>query len=209
MTIAELVAHGVVPVLRTPSRGLAAIAVDWLCDAGFRTVEIAMTIPGAEELIRELAGDPTLQVGAGTVGDAEQARRCIAAGARYIVAPSIVPELPAVCAEARVPCVLGALTPTEVTTALRWGADAVKIFPISSVGGIGHLRALKAVFPSTPLVPTGGIEIDEISAYLSAGAAFVGVGGKLVDPKALSSGDRTSIIDSGRQALEQVRDARR
>jgi 2-dehydro-3-deoxyphosphogluconate aldolase/(4S)-4-hydroxy-2-oxoglutarate aldolase len=209
MTIAELAAHGVVPVVRTPSRGLAALAVEWLCEAGFRTVEIAMTIPGGVELIGELARDPLLVVGAGTVLDAEHARCCISAGARYIVAPAIVPELVPVCAEARVPCVLGALTPTEVTLALRCGADAVKIFPISSMGGIGYLKALKSVFPAAPLMPTGGIDIDEIAAYLSVGAAWVGVGGKLVDPKALAAGDRTSIIDAGRQALEQIRDAHR
>jgi 2-dehydro-3-deoxyphosphogluconate aldolase/(4S)-4-hydroxy-2-oxoglutarate aldolase len=84
----------------------------------------------------------------------------------------------------------------------------VKVFPISSAGGIAHLRALKAVFPETRLVPTGGIAIEEIAAYLSAGAYFVGVGGELADLKALTRNDRASLVDAGRRALEQVRLAR-
>ena len=93
------------------------------------------------------------------------------------------------------------MTPTEVHAAIRAGSDAVKIFPAGSVGGPAHLKALRAVFPDVPLCPTGGVDADNLADYLSAGAAFVGVGGKLVDTAALAAGDRQTILEAARHVL--------
>ena len=196
--------HGVVPVIRTPSAKLASRAVDWLNDAGFRTFELSVSTKGVVDLVTEISNNVELDVGVGMVMTAKQANTCIEAGASYIVTPGIMAGIVTPCREAGVACLLGASTPSEVMKAIRLGADAVTIFPISSLGGVLHLKSLKAVFPHTPLVPAGGIGVDDITPYLKAGAAFVSVGNGLVDTKALYSGDKDAIIDAAASALEQV-----
>jgi 2-dehydro-3-deoxyphosphogluconate aldolase/(4S)-4-hydroxy-2-oxoglutarate aldolase len=191
----------VVPVVRTHSAALAATAVEWLRDAGLRIFEITMTIPNAPDLIRELATDPGLLIGAGTVPDVETARRCLAAGAQFLVAPWVDPNLAGPCRESGAALMLGAVTPTEVRAALSAGADVVKVFPASSVGGPGHIRALASVLPRVAFCPTGGVDSANFAAYLEAGAAFVGMGGALVDEKRIAAGDRAAIM----AAAEAVR----
>ncbi|MCX7382848.1 MAG: bifunctional 4-hydroxy-2-oxoglutarate aldolase/2-dehydro-3-deoxy-phosphogluconate aldolase [Alphaproteobacteria bacterium] len=184
----------VVPVVRTSTAALAATGVGWLRDAGLRIFEITMTIPDAPALIRDLASDPTLLIGAGTVPDADTARACLDAGARFIVAPWIDARLAAPCRDADALLMLGAMTPSEVRAALTAGADVVKIFPASSVGGPAHIKALASVFPSVAFCPTGGVEPGNVAAYLAAGAAFVGMGGALVDERRIAAGDRGAIL---------------
>ncbi len=203
-----LCAGGVVPVVRTPTAALAARAVSWLKEAGLATFEITLTIPGALDLVEQLAADPALLVGVGTVLEREQATASIRAGARYLVSPAVCPEIVAPCRDAGVACVLGAATPGEVLAAVRAGSDAVKIFPVSSLGGAAHVRALKAVFPQVLMAPTGGIGVEQVAEYLRAGSAFVGVGGKLVDVAALERGEREVIAGAARTALAQVESAR-
>jgi 2-dehydro-3-deoxyphosphogluconate aldolase/(4S)-4-hydroxy-2-oxoglutarate aldolase len=183
----------VIPVVRTSSVRLAATAVGWLRNAGLRIFEITMTIPDAPALIRELSSDPSLLVGAGTVPDAATAHACLDAGARFIVAPWIDASLAPPCRAAGAVLMLGALTPTEVRAALAAGADAVKIFPASSAGGPAHIRALRSVLPTVAFCPTGGVEPGNVAAYLAAGAAFVGMGGSLVDERRIAAGDRAAI----------------
>lgn len=196
--IAVLRAARVVPVVRTSTAAHAATAVGWLRDAGLRIFEITMTIPDAPALIRDLASDSSLLIGAGTVGDRATASICLAAGARFIVAPWIDPTLSAPCRDAGAALMLGALTPTEVRAALAAGADMVKIFPASSVGGPAHIRALASVLPHVAFCPTGGVEPGNVAAYLAAGAAFVGMGGALVDEKRIAAGDRAAIMAAAR-----------
>jgi len=98
---------------------------------------------------------------------------------------------------------LGALTPTEVRAALAAGADVVKVFPASSVGGPAHIRALHSVLPNVAFCPTGGVESDNVAAYLAAGAAFVGMGGALVDEKRIAAGDRAAITAVAHRVLEE------
>ena len=191
----------IVPVVRTHETRHAATAVQWLRDAGLRIFEITMTIPDAPSLIRELARDPGLLVGAGTVPNAAMAETCLTAGARFIVAPWIDPSLAAPCRAAKATLMLGALTPTEVRSALSAGADVVKVFPASSVGGPAHIRALRSVLPDVAFCPTGGVEPGNMAAYLAAGAAFVGMGGALVDEKSIGAGDRDAIQSAARQVL--------
>ena len=200
--IERLRAARVVPVVRTASARHAATAVGWLRDAGLRIFEITMTIPDAPALIRELAADRSLLVGAGTVPDARTADACLDAGARFIVAPWIDATLAAPCVAAEAILMLGALTPTEVRAALAAGADVVKVFPASSAGGPGHIRALRSVLPDVAFCPTGGVEPGNVAAYLAAGAAFVGMGGALVDEKRIAAGDRGAIAAAAHAVLE-------
>jgi 2-dehydro-3-deoxyphosphogluconate aldolase/(4S)-4-hydroxy-2-oxoglutarate aldolase len=199
--IARLRTARVVPVVRTRSAAHAAIAVGWLREAGMRIFEITMTIPDAPALIRDLASDPDLLVGAGTVPDTATARRCLEAGARFVVAPWVDATLSAPCRAAGAALMLGALTPTEVRAALAGGADVVKIFPASSVGGPAHVKALASVFPGVAFCPTGGVEPGNMAAFLAAGAAFVGMGGALVDEKSIAAGDRAAIQAAARAVL--------
>ena len=199
--IAELRRARVVPVVRTSTARLAATGVGWLRDAGLRIFEITMTIPDAPALIRELATDKSLLIGAGTVRDAAMARACLEAGARFLVAPWVDATLAAPCRDAGAALMLGALTPTEVRAALAAGPDVVKVFPASSVGGPGHIKALASVFPGVAFCPTGGVEPGNVAAYLAAGAAFVGMGGALVDEKRIAAGDRGAIEAAARAIL--------
>ncbi|HUN44643.1 MAG TPA: bifunctional 4-hydroxy-2-oxoglutarate aldolase/2-dehydro-3-deoxy-phosphogluconate aldolase [Acetobacteraceae bacterium] len=191
----------VVPVVRTHTTQHAATVVQWLRDAGLTIFEITMTVPDAPALIRELASDPNLLVGAGTVPHTRAAEACLAAGARFIVAPWVDATLAAPCTAAGAVLMLGALTPTEVRAARAAGADVVKIFPASSAGGPPHIRALASVFPDVAFCPTGGVGPGDVGSYLAAGAAFVGIGGALVDEKRVAAGDRAAIEAAARQVL--------
>ncbi len=191
----------VIPVVRTRTAKAAATAVGWLRDAGLRIFEITMTVPDATALIRDLASDPALLVGAGTVPDAAMADACLKAGAKFIVAPWVDPSLAATCRSGGAALMLGAVTPTEVRLALAAGADAVKIFPAGSLGGPGHIKALASVFPGVAFCPTGGVEPGNFAAYLAAGAAFVGMGGALVDERRIEAGDREAIQAVARSVL--------
>ena len=206
--IDTLCERGVVPIICTPSARLAGRAVEWLDDAGFRTFVLAESINGVVDLVAELSNTTEFDVGVGAVTDAGRASACIEAGASYIVSPVIAADLVAPCREAGVACLLGAATPSEVAQGARLDADAVMVFPAGSLGGVPYLKTLKTVFPDVPLVPAGGVEIDDVAPYLKAGAGFVGVGSRLADAKALCSGDRDAIIEAAANALEQAQSMR-
>ena len=202
--IPRLSAARVVPVVRTTKPELAARAVEWLRDVGITVFEITMTVPDAPGLIRALSADPALIVGAGTVPGREAAEACLDAGARFLVAPWVDAAV-AEAARARGACaLLGAMTPTEVRAALAAGADAVKIFPASSAGGPAHVKALRAVFPDVAFCPTGGVDARNAPDYFAAGAAFVGIGGKLVDERLLARGERGAVEQAARDVLGLV-----
>jgi 2-dehydro-3-deoxyphosphogluconate aldolase/(4S)-4-hydroxy-2-oxoglutarate aldolase len=197
----RLIEARVVPVVRTRSHEAARTAVAWLREAGFTTFEITLTVPNATALITELARDPTLLVGAGTVRTAGEAYACGEAGARFIVCPWNEPEIVPAGRRFGALVMLGALTPDEVVEALEGFADVVKIFPAASMGGPSHIRALRSVFPDVPFCPTGGVEPSNLRAYLDAGAAFVGIGGKLVDERLIAAGDKAAVQEAARAAL--------
>ena len=194
----------VIPVVRTSTPELAATAIEWLSVAGLRTFEITMTIPGAVDLMTQYASRDDILIGAGTVTSEDQAKRCLDAGARFLVAPCMIPQLPEFSHQWGAPCFLGALTPTELHNAVRASADAVKIFPIKLMGGVSYLKALVSVFPGVPLVPTGGVNLDEIALYLKSGATCVGIGSELVNEAMIREGQREKIIQLGQQVLQQA-----
>ena len=199
--IPELRRARVVPVVRTQAAAHALTAVEWLREAGFRVFEITMTVPDAPALMRRLSAEPGTLVGAGTVLDVEAARACLEAGARFIVTPWVDPAVIAATREAGALPLPGTMTPTEIRAAVAAGAEGVKIFPAASVGGPGHVKALRAVFPGVPFCPTGGVDAANAADYFEAGADFVGMGGKLVDEKRIAAGDKAAILRAGRDAL--------
>lgn len=194
----------VVPVVRTGARETAERAVELLREAGFRMFEMTLTTPEAVEATAVLAARGDAIIGTGTVMTGAEAERCIDAGAGFIVSPAVRPDVAAICAQKGVPCFLGAATPTEVATAHDLGCTGVKVFPAAQLGGPGFLGALKSVFPHINLMPTGGIGVSEINAYLKSGAICVGMGGRLVNEASLIAGDDDAIIDAAREVLDVV-----
>ena len=197
---------GLVPVLRADSEE-EALEIAYALEAGGVTVlEVTMTVPGAVDAIRRLAneaGDRIL-VGAGTVLDPETARACMLAGAQFIVSPSLNVKTIEICRRYSVAVFPGGLTPTEIVTAWEAGADAVKVFPCSAVGGAKYLKAIKAPLPQIELIPTGGVSLATAAEFLEAGAIALGVGGDLVDNKAIRAGKPEVITENARKYLEIV-----
>jgi 2-dehydro-3-deoxyphosphogluconate aldolase/(4S)-4-hydroxy-2-oxoglutarate aldolase len=199
----RLLAARVIPVLRIDSVEQARAVIDCLLEAGFTTVEIALTTPGAVQLIAELRSRvaSSFLVGAGTVLDGQQARQCIDAGADYLVSPCAPLGIAALAHQAGRAVLLGAFTPSEVQAAIRERSDIVKLFPASS-GGPSHLAALRAVFPDATFCPTGGVDAENMAAYFRAGAAVVGVGNSIIDSEALSSNDGPRVVAHAKRYLQ-------
>ena len=165
-----------------------------LTGGGVEVLELTIDTPGALTAVAE-AARAGHTVGVGTVLTADQVRASADAGARFVVSPALVPEVIEVALELGVEPLPGVFTATELVQALGVGTRAVKLFP-ASAGGPGYLRALRGPFPSVPIVPTGGVRIDEIGAYLAAGAAAVALGSELVGRSAPASDDDLARIES-------------
>lgn len=200
---------GLIPVIRAQSSDEAAAVVEAIQAGGLSVLEITMTVPNAVALIADVVRRaPEALVGAGTVLDPETARACIGAGARFVVSPALNPDTIAACRDAGVAVLPGALTPTEVVTAWRAGADLVKVFPANAVGGPAYIKSLRAPLPQIGLVPTGGVNLDTAKDFIKAGSAALGVGADLVDLAALRRGEAALITDRARRFLALVREAR-
>jgi 2-dehydro-3-deoxyphosphogluconate aldolase/(4S)-4-hydroxy-2-oxoglutarate aldolase len=201
---------GIVPVVRASSPGEALLAAAAVRQGGIPIVEITMTVPGAIDVIRELAKGNAADVliGAGTVLDAETARLCVDAGAQFLVSPGL--NIPTIefAVQQRVLILAGALTPTEITTAWNAGADFVKVFPCGQVGGAKYIKALKGPLPHIPLVPTGGVNLNTAGEFIEAGAAALGIGGELVQTDALKTGKPEIIVENARKFVAIVKQAR-
>lgn len=192
MDVLEVVrADRVVAVVRAPSVADPAGLARVLADAGIRCVEFTFTIPGVLRAIEAAAAAGAL-VGAGTVTEPAQAKDAIAAGARFVVSPVLVPEIVAPCRDAGVPVVLAALTPTEVLAAARAGSIAVKLFP-ASLGGPRYLRDLRGPLPHVVFIPSGGVDSTNAREFLEAGAAAVFAGTELVPPELVAAGAHEEI----------------
>jgi 2-dehydro-3-deoxyphosphogluconate aldolase / (4S)-4-hydroxy-2-oxoglutarate aldolase len=173
---------GIVPVIRTSSAEDARFAVEEVAHGGIPIVEVTMTVPGAIDVIREITRSvPNVIIGAGTVLDAKTALDCIKAGAQFISNPALdVPTVQTVAENPDVVMMSGALTPTEILTASKAGADFVKIYPCSLVGGENYIRALRRPFPDMFLIAGGGVTQQNAAHYLLAGACALSIGKELI-----------------------------
>lgn len=201
---------GLIPVLRASSVQLGHALVDAMIAGGVTVVEVTMTVPNALVLLRELKQrhGPKLLLGSGTVTDAAQAEATIAAGAEFVVSPSLHLDVVAKTKDLRKISIPGALTPTEVITAWRAGADYVKVFPCSAVGGASYLKSLLAPFPELKLIPTGGVTLQTTPDFMKAGARALGVGTDLVNAGAITEGKPEIVTNMARAYLEAIRTAR-
>lgn len=201
--------HAIVAVIRMKEPGKLRAVVDALAAGGVRTLEVTMTVPRAIEMIGELA--PTLPegflLGAGTVLDADTARRAILAGARFIVGPVFRPDVIAMCHSHDVAAIPGCFTPTEILTAWEAGADIVKVFPATALGP-GFFKDVHGPLPQVKLMPTGGVTLDNAGKWIEAGAVAVGVGTALLDAKAIASGEYETLTSNARRIVANVQAAR-
>lgn len=200
----------IVPIVRTPTAETAVAAVEAVLKGGINCVEITLTVERAIKAIETIAeryGDRVL-LGAGTVLDPESARICILAGAQFIVTPSLNVRTVEMARRYSKPIFPGGLTPTEVLTGWEAGADGIKVFPCSAVGGAKYIKALKAPFPHIELVPTGGVNLETIADFIKAGSAAVGIGGELIDAKSVAAADYGIIAERAVRYRAAVASAR-
>jgi 2-dehydro-3-deoxyphosphogluconate aldolase/(4S)-4-hydroxy-2-oxoglutarate aldolase len=201
---------GIVPVVRAATVDDAVRAVEAICAGGIPIVEITMTVPNAPDVIRHVVreyGEKVL-VGAGTVATSEQAMLCLAVGAEFLVSPGLSLSVISTAHASAKLAIPGALTPTELMSALEAGAKVIKIFPCGNVGGPKYLKALKGPFPDAALIPTGGVSLANVAEFIAAGAFALGVGGELVDASSLRDGNLAKITQAAKDLVRAVQSAR-
>ena len=202
---------GLIPVLRAKNVAQGRAVVEAMVAGGVTVVEVTMTVPGATDLLKELkkAYGSELLLGSGTVTTGDQAQSTIDAGAEFVVSPSLHPGVISVTKSNNKISCPGALTPTEAITAWNAGADYVKIFPASAVGGASYLKSLLAPFPQLKIIPTGGVTLQTAEGFIKAGARALGVGSDLVNLAAIDAGHPETITETARAYLKVIADARK
>lgn len=205
----RIAAIGIVPAVRLRTAEEARFATEAIAHGGIPIVEITMTVPGAIEVIAEAAkNDTELVVGAGTLFDVETARKCLDAGAKFLTSPGLDVGIVEFALKKDVAVLAGALTPTEVTAAWKAGADFVKVFPCSLLGGDKYIRALKGPFRHVPLIAAGGVNQMTAASYILAGASAIGVGGELVPEEAIRLRQEERMHELARRFVGFVTKAR-
>jgi 2-dehydro-3-deoxyphosphogluconate aldolase/(4S)-4-hydroxy-2-oxoglutarate aldolase len=204
--LAQIKKIGLVPVLRAESEAQAIELATAIADGGVTVLEVTMTVPGAVRVIAQLKKQrPDILLGAGTVLDPDTAKACIEEGAEFVVSPAFNSKTVELCRKLDIAILPGALTPTEVLTAWQAGADVVKVFPASAMGGAKYIKSLKAPLPQIEMIPTGGVSLETAREFLEAGVYALGVGADLVDTKAIAHGEGAKITAHAAKYLEIVK----
>ena len=208
-TFQRLVDSGVVAVLRGADPDTLIEITDALVEGGVTGIELTADNPDIAELLDALTSsfDDEITVGVGTVLDAETARMTMLEGAEFVVSPSLHEDVIEICNRYGTLVAPGVMTPTEAIRGYEAGADLVKMFPASSLGP-GHLKSIKGPYGQIPLMPTGGVDLDNAAAYIEAGAECVGVGSALVDYEAADRGEFDSITEQARAFSDRIETAR-
>jgi 2-dehydro-3-deoxyphosphogluconate aldolase/(4S)-4-hydroxy-2-oxoglutarate aldolase len=206
----RMMSEGLIPVIRVSSAQEAVDVADAIKEGGVTLIEITMSVPGAIDTIKELTRKykDEIIMGAGTILDPETARAALLAGAQFIVTPTLNLDVIQLAHRYSAVVVPGAMTPTEILTAWNAGADMVKVFPAAQLGGPEYLKALRGPLPQILLVPTGGVNLQNAGAFIKAGATALGVGGELVDKKAVKEKKFNVITENTRAFLKVVKEAR-
>ena len=206
----RMISEGLIPVIRVSSAQEAVDVSDSLKAGGVTSIEITMTVQGAIDVIKELTQKykDEIIMGAGTVLDPETGRAALLAGAQFIVSPTLNLDLIHLAHRYSAVVIPGTMTPTEILAAWNAGADMVKVFPAAQLGGPEYLKAIKGPLPQILLVPTGGVNLQNAGAFIKAGAVALGVGGELVDKKALQEKKFHVITENAKAFLKAIREAR-
>ena len=201
---------GIIPAVRTSSSEDALFAADAVARGGIPIVEVALTVPDAHKVISHLVQNaPEVIVGAGSVSDVETARRCLDAGARFLTSDGFDPEIVNFALKESTVVIPGTLTPIEVMRAWKLGPDFVKVVPCAQAGGDSYIRALKAMFPSVPLIAAGGVNQQTASNFILAGAMALGIGAELIPREAIRMRQPDRIAELARRFTGFVSSARR
>ena len=202
-----LLREKIIAIVRLESGEKLVKVAEALKAGGISVIEFTLSTPGALEMIKDASVhfDGEVLLGAGTVLDAETARMAILAGAEFIVTPTVNLETISMCKRYGKPIVAGAMTPTEMLTAWEAGAELIKVFPASNIGGAGYIKAVLAPLPQLRLVPTGGVNADNALEYFRAGAAVVAVGGSLIDKKAVANDDWAAITKEAQRLTNVIK----
>jgi 2-dehydro-3-deoxyphosphogluconate aldolase / (4S)-4-hydroxy-2-oxoglutarate aldolase len=207
--LTRVLKSGIVAVIRSTSSEQLVEVAKALYEGGVDVLEVTFTVPRALEIIaamRQALGDKIL-LGAGTVLDPETARAAFLAGAEFLVAPTVNLDVIKLSNRYDKLVMPGAFTPTEILTAWEAGAQVIKVFP-ADIGGPAYLKTLHGPLPQVRLLPTGGVNLNTIADFLKAGACAVGLGGALVEPKAVQTGDMARITALAAQYFEIVKQTR-
>lgn len=208
LVLTKITDVGVVAVVRAESGEKAKRIADACMEGGVPAIELTFTVPFAHKVIEELAreySDGSMILGAGTVMDSETARIAILSGAQYIVSPYFDPETVRLCNRYRVPAMPGAMTIKEVVSAMEAGADVVKVFPGEAFGP-KILKAIKGPVPQAKLMPTGGVDVNNVGEWIKAGACAIGAGGALTG--GAKTGDYAAITATAKEFVKRVQEAR-
>ncbi|MFN3283735.1 MAG: bifunctional 2-keto-4-hydroxyglutarate aldolase/2-keto-3-deoxy-6-phosphogluconate aldolase [Pseudothermotoga sp.] len=201
--IERIIDSGIVAVIRADSPSKAVEMCRACREGGIVAIEVTFSVPHAVEVIQQIdreMGDQIL-LGAGTVLDPYTAKIAVEAGAKYIVAPNLSEETALLCNKHRIPYIPGVLTPTEIVKALELGVPLIKLFPASAVGP-SYIKAIHGPLPQARLMPTGGVELENVKEWIKAGAAAVGVGG------GLTKGTKDQIVEKARKFVQLVKEAK-
>jgi 2-dehydro-3-deoxyphosphogluconate aldolase/(4S)-4-hydroxy-2-oxoglutarate aldolase len=197
--------HKAIAIIRAHNANAAWEMALAAAAGGLKLLEIAWNIDYAESLIPKLQQElPDCRIGTGTVLDLAMAERAIASGCKFMFTPHVNSEIIKLCCAANVPIVAGALTPTEILHAWQLGATAIKVFPVKAVGGVEYISCLQPVLGEIPLIPTGGVMLEDVQDYIEAGAVAVGVSSHLFVPEAIAAGDWSTIIARSRFLTQQL-----
>lgn len=206
--ISEIQRVGIVAVVRAENAEKAIRIADACIEGGIPAIELTFTVPAAHHVIEELAKryqNGEILLGAGTVMDPETARIAILSGAQYVVSPYFSEETVRLCNRYRVACMPGAMSIKEVVSAMEAGADIIKVFPGEAFGP-KIIKAIKGPVPQAELMPTGGVDINNVGEWIRAGAVAVGAGSALTG--GAKTGDYASITKLGREFVEKIKEAR-
>ena len=200
---------GIIPSIRVSTTGDALFAAEAVARGGIPIVEVTLTVPEAIRVISSLVEQvPDVIVGAGSVHDAETARRCLEAGAKFLTSDGLDPETVKFAVRENAVIIPGALTPTDVVAAWKLGPDFVKIVPCGHVGGDSYIRDLKAMFPNIPMIAAGGVNQRTAFSFIAAGAVALGIGGELIPREAIRRRQPDRIAELARRFLNAVSSAR-
>lgn len=201
--VEEIIENGIVAVIRADSPSKAVEICRACKEGGIVAIEVTFSVPHAVEVIQQIDREMKDQIllGAGTVLDPYTAKIAIEAGAKYIVAPNLSEETALLCNKHRIPYIPGVLTPTEIVRALELGVPLIKLFPASAVGP-SYIKAIHGPLPQAKIIPTGGVELENVKEWIKAGAVAVGIGG------GLTKGTRDQIVEKAKKFVQLVKEAR-
>jgi 2-dehydro-3-deoxyphosphogluconate aldolase / (4S)-4-hydroxy-2-oxoglutarate aldolase len=203
--LSQLQKHRAIAVIRAPKMELGKQMVMAVASGGMHLIEITWNSDRAGELISQLRSElPACIIGTGTLFNVQQLQEAIASGAQFLFTPHVDPAMIQAALEKNVPIIPGALTPTEIVTAWSQGASCVKVFPVQALGGADYIKSLQGPLGQIPLIPTGGVTLDNAKEFLQAGAIAVGLSGELFPKKLITEGNWGAIGSGARKLIRQL-----